>query len=53
MPLFDLMEKGVMKKLNVSSGIPLRLVVRSSYVGEHFSYYELYILENILEIEIL
>ncbi|KAI3796193.1 hypothetical protein L1987_38858 [Smallanthus sonchifolius] len=33
MPLFDLMEKGLTKKYNVPSGLPLRLVVRSTYVA--------------------
>ncbi|PWA44493.1 transmembrane amino acid transporter family protein [Artemisia annua] len=33
MPLFDLMEKGLVKKLNVPSGLPLRLVVRTTYVA--------------------
>nr|GFC23552.1 lysine histidine transporter-like 6 [Tanacetum cinerariifolium] len=33
MPLFDLMEKGLVKKLNVPSGLPLRLLVRTTYVA--------------------
>ena len=37
MPLFDLMEKGLVKKLNVPSGLPLRLVVRTTYVGKYYS----------------
>lgn len=39
MPLFALIEKGLTKKFNVPSGVALRLVVRTSYVGKDFFYY--------------
>ncbi|XP_047341223.1 lysine histidine transporter-like 6 [Impatiens glandulifera] len=33
MPVFDLLEKTMVKKMNFRNGFPLRLVVRSSYVA--------------------
>ncbi|KAK1552647.1 hypothetical protein Q3G72_020866 [Acer saccharum] len=34
MPVFDMLERMIMKKLNFPPGLVLRLVVRSAYVGQ-------------------
>ena len=34
MPIFALLERMMVKKMNFSPGIALRLIARSSYVGE-------------------
>jgi hypothetical protein len=34
MPVFDMLERMMMKRLNFPPGIALRLLTRSTYVGE-------------------
>lgn len=34
MPVFDIIERTTMKRLSISRGLMLRLIVRSGYVGE-------------------
>lgn len=34
MPVFDMLERMMMKRLNFPPGVALRLVARSAYVGE-------------------
>lgn len=36
MPIFDLIEKVMVKRFKFPPGVALRLVVRSTYVGEIF-----------------
>lgn len=36
MPIFDLIEKVMVKRFKFPRGVALRLVVRSTYVGEIF-----------------
>ena len=43
MPVFDMLERMMMKRLNFPPGIILRLIARSSYVGEIVVYIILYI----------
>lgn len=38
MPVFGLLEKMMIKRLNFPPGIALRLVARSAYVGEYALY---------------
>ncbi|KAL0327031.1 UNVERIFIED_CONTAM: Lysine histidine transporter-like 6 [Sesamum angustifolium] len=33
MPVFDIMERSIVKRLNISPGFALRLIVRSAYVA--------------------
>lgn len=35
MPVFDMLETAMVKKLNFPPGIALRILVRSAYVGEN------------------
>lgn len=37
MPVFDMIERSTVKRLSISRGLMLRLIVRSAYVGESFA----------------
>lgn len=39
MPVFDMVERLVMKRFNLPPGIALRLVTRSAYVGEIYYFF--------------
>lgn len=39
MPVFDLIERMMIKKWNFPPGLPLRLVARSSFVGESHTHF--------------
>ncbi|XP_021299686.1 lysine histidine transporter-like 6 isoform X1 [Herrania umbratica] len=52
MPVFDLLERMIMKRLNFPPGIALRLITRSGYVDSNFNYC-LLMIETCLPVGIL
>ena len=47
MPIFDLIEKVMVKRFKFPLGVALRLVVRSTYVGEIFKTIYVFFLGNL------
>lgn len=52
MPVFDLAERTIAKMFKVPTGMLLRLVVRSTYVGIPLKFYQLVTYECVLCVKI-